>query len=86
MENTKDPVGAIIEVYRQTDNLSPSRLGVIQALLSHGNMTHAQYMMFMYMKLVMSYEAKNEGSVIAKVGSEHCNSDGHITGNDEPND
>merc|ERR550532_3506060 len=86
VENSKDPVGAIIEVYRQTDNLSLSRLAVIQALLSHGIITHAQYMNFMYMKSVMTHKAEHEGSVIAEVGSEHCNSDGHITDNDEPND
>jgi len=86
VENSKDPVGAIIEVYRQTDNLSLSRLAVIQALLSHGIITHAQYMNFMYMKSVMSHKAEHEGSVIAEVGSEHCNSDGHITDTEEPND
>jgi len=86
VENSKDPVGAIIEVYRQTDNLSLSRLAVIQALLSHGIITHAQYMNFMYMKSVMTHKAEHEGSVIAEVGSEHCNSDGHITDNEEPND
>jgi len=86
VENSKDPVGSIIEVYRQTDNLSLSRLAVIQALLSHGIITHAQYMNFIYMKSVMTHKAEHEGSVIAEVGSEHCNSDGHITDNDEPND
>jgi len=87
VENSKDPVGAIIEVYRQTDNLSLSRLAVIQALLSQGIITHAQYMNFMYMKSVMTHKAEHEGSVIAEVGSEHCNSDGHNDyDNDEPND
>jgi len=87
VENSKDPVGAIIEVYRQTDNLALSRLAVIQALLSHGIITHAQYMNFMYMKSVMSQcKAEHEGSVIAEVGSEHCNSDGHITDNEEPSE
>merc|ERR1719427_1321325 len=44
-------------------------------------------MNFMYMKSVMSQcKAEHEGSVIAEVGSEHCNSDGHITDNEEPND
>eukprot|EP00090_Calanus_glacialis_P039865 TRINITY_DN6942_c0_g1_i1.p1 TRINITY_DN6942_c0_g1~~TRINITY_DN6942_c0_g1_i1.p1 ORF type:complete len:1224 (+),score=288.91 TRINITY_DN6942_c0_g1_i1:40-3711(+) len=86
VDNSKDPVGAIIEVYRQTDNLSLSRLAVIQALLSHGIITHAQYMNFMYMKSVMSHKAEHEGSVIAEVGSEHCNSDGHLDDTEEPND
>merc|ERR1711981_843226 len=54
VENSKDPVGSIIEVYRQTDNLSLSRLVVIQALLSHGVITHAQYMNFIYMKNVIN--------------------------------
>jgi len=84
LETSKDPVGAIIEVYRQTDNLALSRLAVIQALLSHGIITHAQYMNFMYMKSVMSQsKVEHEGSVIVEVGSEHCISDGHITDNDE---
>eukprot|EP00092_Neocalanus_flemingeri_P001329 GFUD01001420.1.p1 GENE.GFUD01001420.1~~GFUD01001420.1.p1 ORF type:complete len:1228 (+),score=271.17 GFUD01001420.1:445-4128(+) len=87
VENSKDPVGAIIEVYRQTDNLALSRLAVIQALLSHGIITHAQYMNFMYMKSVMSQcKTEHEGSVIAEVGSEHCYSDGHINDNEEPSD
>jgi len=88
VENTKDPVGAIIKVYKQTDNTSLSRLAVIQALLSHGIITHAQYMSFIYMKNEMS-QCKNQshqGSVKAEVGSEHCNSDGHITDSEDPAD
>ena len=84
MENSKDPVGAIIDVYKQTDNITLSRLSVIQALLSHGIITHAQYMSFIYMKNIISQHKSNQGSVKAEVGSEHCNSDGHITDNDEP--
>jgi len=86
VENSKDPVGAIIDVYRQTDNISFPRLRVIEALLSHGIITYAQYMSFMYMKNVMS-QCKNssqQGSVKAEVGSEHCISDGHNTDTDEP--
>ena len=86
VENSKDPVGAIIDVYRQTDNISFPRLRVIEALLSHGVITYAQYMNFIYMKNVMS-QCKNQsqqGSVKAEVGSEHCISDGHNTDNDEP--
>jgi hypothetical protein len=82
--SSSDPVGAIIEIYRQKDNVSLSRLAVIQALLSHGIITHAQYMNFMYMKSVMlPFKRENEGSVIAEVGSEHCHSDGHITDTEE---
>ena len=84
--NHKDPVGSIIEVYKQNDNISLSRLAVIQALLSHGIITHAQYMSFIYMKNEMS-QCKNrshQGSVKAERGSEHCNSDGHVTDNEEP--
>ena len=86
VENTKDPVGAIIKVYKQNDNTSLSRLSVIQALLSHGIITHAQYMSFIYMKNEMA-QCKNQshqGSVKAEVGSEHCNSDGHITDSEDP--
>ena len=85
VENSKDPVGAIIDVYRQTDNISFPRLRVIEALLSHGIITYAQYMNFMYMKNVMS-QCKNQsqqGSVKAEVGSEHCISEGHNTDNEE---
>ena len=46
-----------------------------QALLSHGVITHAQYMNFIYMKNVINNcKTEHEGSVIAEVGSEHCNS------------
>jgi len=77
VEMSKDPVGAIIEIYKQTDNLSLTRLAVIQALLSHGIITHAQYMNFIYMKSVIGSQCKSEheGSVIVEVGS---NSDDHI--------
>ena len=51
----------------------------LQALLTHGVITHAQYMNFIYMKNVINTcKTENEGSVIAEVGSEHCNSEGHI--------
>ena len=45
-----------------------------QALLSHGVITHAQYMNFIYMKNVINNcKTEHEGSVIAEVGSEHYN-------------
>ena len=40
-----------------------SRLSVIQALLSHGIITHAQYMSFIYMKNIISQHKSNQGSV-----------------------
>jgi len=83
LDNRKDPVGAIIDVYKRTDNISLSRLAVIQALLSYGIITHAQYMSFIYMKNEMMAIKSTRGSVKAEVGSEHCNSDGHITDNEE---
>jgi len=84
VENTNDPVGALIEIYRQTDGLSLSRLAVIQSLLTHGIITHAQYMNFMYMKSVMEmHTIEKEPSVLAEVGSEHCASDGHLTDNED---
>ena len=57
---------------------------LLQALLSHGVITHAQYMNFIYMKNVINNcKTEHEGSVIAEVGSEHCNSEGHMTDSDE---
>merc|ERR1719402_1914313 len=80
VENSNDPVADLIEIYRQTDNLSLSRLSVIQSLLTHGIITHAQYMNFMYMKGVMDmHTIEKEESVLAEAGSEHCVSDGHLT-------
>ena len=53
---------------------------LLQALLSHGVITHAQYMNFIYMKNVINNcKTEHEGSVIAEVGGEHCNSEGHMT-------
>jgi len=76
VNNSKDPVGAIIEIYRQTDNITLPRVAIIQELLSQGIITHAQYMNLMYMKSMMSpYQRVEEGSVIAEIGSEHCESD-----------
>ena len=47
---------------------------LLQALLSHGVITHAQYMNFIYMKNVINNcKTEHEGSVIAEVGSEHYN-------------
>ena len=52
---------------------------LLQALLSHGVITHAQYMNFIYMKNVINNcKTEHEGSVIAEVGSEHCNLEGHM--------
>ena len=46
--------------------------------------THAQYMNFIYMKNVINNcKTEHEGSVIAEVGSEHCNSEGHMTDSEE---
>ena len=51
-----------------------------QALLSHGVITHAQYMNFIYMKNVINNcKTEHEGSVIAEVGSNNYNSEGHMT-------
>ena len=52
-EGADDTVGAIIENYRQHYNVTKSRLSVIQALLSQGIITLAQYMSLMYMKSVV---------------------------------
>ena len=49
-----------------------------QALLSHGVITHAQYMNFIYMKNVINNcKTEHEGSVIAEVG--RGNWEGHMT-------
>ena len=41
-------------------------------------------MNFIYMKNVINNcKTEHEGSVIAEVGSEHCNSEGHMTDSDE---
>lgn len=85
----EDIVGEIIEMYKKTDTVTKTRLSVIQALLSQGIITHAQYMSLMYMKSVLfPCKTDHEGSVIAEVGSEHCDSEGHdtdIENNDTPN-
>ena len=65
VENSRDPVGAIIEVYKQTDNISLSRLAVIQALLSQGIITHAQYMNFM-VSSVLSFQPFKQTFVVVK--------------------
>ena len=77
VEHTEDPVGRIIDMYKATSSVSKTRLSVIQALLSQGIITHAQYMCLMYMKSVLSCKPYHEGSVVAEAGSEHCDSEGH---------
>ena len=88
VENTPDPVGRLIDIYKRTANITLSRLAVIQALLSHGVITHAQYMNFIYMKNVMSpFKTEHEGSVKAEVGSENSyNSDEHTTDTEDSMD
>ena len=53
-EDADDTVGAIIEKFKRSCNLTKTRLSVIQALLSQGIITFAQYMSLMYMKSVVS--------------------------------
>ena len=53
-EDAPDPVECIIEIYKRTSNVSKTRLAVIQALLSQGIISLAQYMNMMYMKSVVS--------------------------------
>lgn len=81
-EHNEDPVGGIIEMYKSAYSVTKTRLTVIQALLSQGIITHAQYMSLMYMKSMLSSKPYHEGSVVAEAGSEHCDSDGHETDGD----
>ncbi len=83
-EHAEDPVGGIIEMYKATHSITKTRLSVIQALLSQGIITHAQYMGLMYMKSVLTSKTSHEGSVVAEAGSEHehYDSDGHDTDNE----
>eukprot|EP00088_Acartia_fossae_P049321 TRINITY_DN5428_c0_g1_i11.p1 TRINITY_DN5428_c0_g1~~TRINITY_DN5428_c0_g1_i11.p1 ORF type:complete len:973 (-),score=340.17 TRINITY_DN5428_c0_g1_i11:923-3670(-) len=84
VEHLSDPVGAVIDIYRQAGNISLTRVSLIQSLLAHGIITHAQYMNFMYMKSVLAQcNGEGKGSVKAEVGSEHCTSDGHITDSED---
>ena len=49
-EDAPDPVGCVIELYKRSSNVTKTRLSVIQALLSQGIISLAQYMNMMYMK------------------------------------
>ena len=60
VEHLSDPVGAVIDIYRQAGNISLTRVSLIQSLLAHGIITHAQYMNFMYMKSVLA-QCNGEG-------------------------
>ena len=53
-EDAPDPVGCVIELYKRSSNVTKTRLSVIQALLSQGIISLAQYMIMMYMKSVVS--------------------------------
>ncbi|TRY67893.1 hypothetical protein TCAL_12088 [Tigriopus californicus] len=76
-ENTEDPVGGIIEMYKASYSVTKTRVSVIHALLSQGIITHAQYMGLMYMKSILSCKPYHEGSVVAEAGSEHSDSERH---------
>lgn len=53
-EDAPDPIGCVIEMYKRTSNVTKTRLAVIQALLSQGIISLAQYMNMMYLKSVVS--------------------------------
>merc|ERR1711935_859730 len=61
--------------------MGKTRLNVIQALLSQGIISLAQYMSMMYLKSVLTTHSKNshEGSIVVEVGSEKCDSEGNYT-------
>ena len=76
----------VIELYKTTLNVTKTRLAVIQALLSQGIISLAQYMNMMYMKsLLAPCKNEGEGSVVVEVGSEHCDSEGHAAEPDMEN-
>jgi timeless protein len=87
-EDAPDTVGCIIEMYKENSNVTKTRLAVIQALLSQGIISLAQYMNMMYMKSVLiTNKVEHEGSVVAEVGSEKCESEGgHNTDLDNAHD
>jgi timeless protein len=79
-EDTPDPIECIIEVYKRNQNQTKTRLQVIQALLSQGIISLAQYMSMMYLKSVLSTcKNEHEGSIVVEVGSEKCDSEGNDT-------
>ena len=80
VEDNQDAVGLVIELYKTQLNVTKTRLAVIQALLSQGIISLAQYMNMMYMKsLLTTCKNEGEGSVVVEVGSERCDSEGHDT-------
>ena len=86
VEDNQDAVGCVIELYKTQLNVTKTRLAVIQALLSQGIISMAQYMNMMYMKsLLAPCKNEGEGSVVVEVGSEHCDSEGHAADTDMEN-
>ena len=55
-EDNPDAVGCVIELYKTQLNVTKTRLAVIQALLSQGIISMAQYMNMMYMKSLVSLD------------------------------
>jgi len=77
-EGTPDPIECIIETYKRNQNQTKTRLAVIQALLSQGIISLAQYMSMMYLKSVLNTcKTEHEGSIVAEVGSDKCDSEGN---------
>ena len=54
VEDNTDAVGCVIELYKTQLNVTKTRLAVIQALLSQGIISLAQYMNMVYMKSLVS--------------------------------
>ena len=79
-EDTPDAIECIIETYKRDQNQTKTRLQVIQALLSQGIISLAQYMSMMYLKSVLkTCKTEHEGSIVVEVGSEKCDSEGNDT-------
>ena len=66
-EDAPDPVGCVIELYKRSSNVTKTRLSVIQALLSQGIISLAQYMNMMYMKSVVSVLLKYKQSFLREI-------------------
>jgi len=79
-EDAPDPIECIIDTYKRNQNQTKTRLSVIQALLSQGIISLAQYMSMMYLKSVLNTcKTEHEGSIVAEVGSDKCVSEGNDT-------
>ncbi|XP_071750026.1 protein timeless [Lepeophtheirus salmonis] len=77
-KNSQDPVGSIIDLYKEAENEILTRESVLQGLLSYGIITHAQYIKLAIVKPTLTKNNTSSDatrSMISELGSQRGESE-----------